>query len=175
MRPNSFLKAVLLPSIFGLLVGACNFFGSQEFVLSKLTEWLHDDPTGLFLFGGYFTILGIVGVAGIFTTIEKLKVGAYVRKLSVVKWYSKAGGLVSGLLISAIPKGPPIDLALLLFFAVMLFAVTWVVWCLEKMVFAELPDNNKKNLTTGVASTGSLLIGVYALYLAWITSHGGHL
>ncbi|MGZ8257504.1 MAG: hypothetical protein ACXWTX_07025, partial [Gallionella sp.] len=52
-------------------------------------------------------------------------------------------------------------------FAVLLFGVAWLFWTLEKMVFAEMPDEHKKRLIAGVASIASVLLGIYAFYLAW--------
>jgi uncharacterized protein YacL len=171
--PSSFGYQVIAPMLLGFVIGLTNIFGCDDFVLKKLDYWLHDNPTGTFMLGLYLVILGMVGIAGFLIDTENLK--NHIRKISFVAWYSKLAGLLSGLTISAIIFGSTTEIILLGFYSALLFAITWMFWTFEKMVFAETPDEGKKKLVSGAASACSLLIGVFAFYLAWNDSQGGQL
>lgn len=170
--PNSFSYQVVAPTLLGMVVGLTSIFGCDKFPLQKLDSWLHDNPIGTFMFGVYLVILGVVGIAGFFIDTERLK--NHVRKISVVKWYSKVAGLLSGLMVSALIFGSVGEVFLLGFYSVTLFGVTWLFWTFEKMVFGEVTNERKKKLVSSMASIASVLLGILAFYLAWKDS-GGHL
>lgn len=162
---NSFSYQVLAPALLGFFVGLANLVGCDDFVLSKLDYWLHDNPLGTFMLGLYLMILGAVGIAGFFTDTEKLK--SRFREISVVKWYSKIAGLLSGLTISTVIFGRIAEMILLGFYSGALFMITWLFWTFEQMVFAEVADEDKKKWVSGVAAISSLLLGMFSFYLAW--------
>lgn len=170
---NSFMSQVVSPALIGFAVGLISIFGFNDFVLKKLDYWLHDNPIATVTLGLYLVILGAVGIAGFLIDIENLK--KYVRKNPVIKGYSKVAGLLSGLTISAILFGSITEVMMLGLFSVLFFAVAWLFWTLERMVFAEMPDERKKKFVAGAASIASLLLGLFAFYLAWKDSQGEHI
>lgn len=171
--PNSFTRQVIAPTLTGFAVGLTSMFGFDSFVSKNLDHWLHDNPTGTFMLGLYLVILGMVGIASFLIDTENLK--NRVRMIPIVKWYSKVAGLLSGLTISAIVFGSITEIALLGFCAVLLFAITWLFWILERVIFTDAPNEPQKKLASGVASIASVLLGIFAFYLAWKDFHGGQL
>ncbi len=166
-KPMVFHTAIGLPLGFSFAI--LNIHAGEIF----LRLVLKNTVLGLLLFGAYYVILGIAGLAGTQCDVTVLK--KTLNYLSVPKWMSMITGTLIGISIAALCKNSGISAFGILGFASIFLGFAWLSRDYEIEVLGDAREGKNLSFRALFSPVLSLLIGAIALCSAWhkICSCGG--